>query len=408
MKRSTTCRQLLLLLLVLPGCGGGGEPTRSIDFIPLSSIEIRSQNPQAAAGTANRFTAVGHYGDPATFQFTRDITGQVAWTSSEPAVLSFDDYPDTAGFATTNIGGAGTATVTATLATISGDLPFTVSDATITTLAIPAPASTPYAGGSLQLRATGTFSDGSSQDLTESVAWSSSEPTVATVTTTGPGGGLVKALAEGTTEISATFDALGAALTLQVSAARLTDLAVSSVGDSASLALGTTMQLLATGTYTDGSTQDLTSQVIWDSSKTTVATIDQNAGTIGRLSSVGTGSATVTAVHGSSTSPGFQVTVTDATLKSLAISPANPALSVGQSLPLSASGDFSNGTSQDLTRDVAWSSDDPDIATVSLSPGFEGIVTGVAVGTVKIRANSEQIPTTGGLPLEESIEVIVQ
>ena len=93
-----SCFRLLGWLLVVTaftGCGQNDEPTRQIDFVPLSSLEIVSQNPQAAAGTTNRFTAIGHYGNPATFQFTRDLTSQVTWASTNPAVLTVSNDPDT-------------------------------------------------------------------------------------------------------------------------------------------------------------------------------------------------------------------------------------------------------------------------------------------------------------------------
>jgi len=406
MKQSCTRLLLLLLLLVSAGCGGGGEPTRNIDFIPLSSITITSQNPQAAVGTSNRFSAIGIYGDPSTFQFTRDITSQVTWASDNTDVLTFST-PAAAGFATSLV--ADSVTVTATFDTIHADLPFTVSNATITALAITPPANTNlFAGQTLQLRATGTFSDGSNQDLTETAFWSSSDPTVATVDTTVPGSGLVKGLVMGTTDITAEFDTQSDTLTLDVAAATLASIAVTPVGGSSKLALGTTMQLLATGTYTDGSAVDLTSDVTWASSNTAVATIDQDAATNGKLSSVTAGATTVTASLSGVTSPGIQVTVSLATLDSQVISPANPpTLAVGQDLALSVSGDFSDNSSQDLTSDVLWKSSNNSIATVSNSIGAEGTVKGIDIGTATITAESNGIPTTPGF-VTDSVEVTVQ
>lgn len=402
-----TCTRLLVLLLLMfsAGCGSNADPTRVIDFIPLKSIEITSQNPQAAPGTKNQFTAIGHYGDPTTIQFTRDITSQVTWSSSNTEVLTLSD-PSAAGLATTVA--AGTAEVTATFDTIRAALTFTVSPATLTSLVILPPASTSLlAGGTLQLRATGTYNDSSTQDLTETVTWSSSNATVATVTTTSPGAGLVKALALGTTVISAASGTYSATQTLTVAAASLASIAVTSAGEKVSLAMGTSMRLLATGTYTDASTLDLTSQVAWTSSNPAVATIDQNVGTNGKLRSVTTGSTTVTASLEGVTSPGFPVTVNSATLTSLAITPTAPTLTIGQTLPMIATGTFSNGSTQDVTSDVVWSSGDAAIATVSMNTGVEGTVKGVTVGTVTITATSSNIPTAGPA-ISDTTQVKVQ
>jgi hypothetical protein len=320
-------------------------------------------------------------------------------------VLSFSTTA--AGFAT--MGGAGPATVTATFNAISSDLPFTVTNATIASLVIaPPPETTLFAGQTLRLRITGTFTDESQQDLTEAVTWSSSDPTVATVSATAPGAGLVTALTPGTTDISGAFDNLSATQTLVVATANLAGIAVTSTGGSSTLALGTSMQLLAIGTYTDAGKQDLTSQVTWTSSNTAVATVDQVAGTTGKLSSVGSGSTTVTASLTSITSSGLKVTVSSATLTSLAVSPTNPTILVGNTVALSATGDFSDGSSQEVTRDVAWSSADTAIATVSLTTGVEGSVKGIATGAVTISASSGDIPSATGAAIVAGAEVTVQ
>ena len=98
----------------------------------------------------------------------------------------------------------------------------------------------------------------------------------------------------------------------------------------------------------------------------------------------------------------------DATLKALAIDPTSPSISVGQDLRLSASGDFSNNTSQDLTRDVVWGSGNADIATVSNSLGVEGTVRGIGAGNVTITADSDTIPTITGIPIFADVVVTVQ
>src|SRR6266478_2744557 len=62
-----------------------------------------------------------------------------------------------------------------------------------------------------------------------------------------------------------------------------------------SIPKGTTQQFTATGTYSDGSTQNLTSTVAWSSSNTTVATINST----GLATAVGAGSTTIQASSGS-------------------------------------------------------------------------------------------------------------
>ncbi|HAS55300.1 MAG TPA: hypothetical protein DCS42_14830 [Nitrospiraceae bacterium] len=78
-----------------------------------------------------------------------------------------------------------------------------------------------------------------------------------------------------------------------------------------SITLGATQQFTATGTYSDGSTQDLTSSVTWTSSDTTVAPIDS----AGLATSAGAGSTTIKATSGN-ISGSTSLTVTPALLNS--------------------------------------------------------------------------------------------
>jgi hypothetical protein len=67
-----------------------------------------------------------------------------------------------------------------------------------------------------------------------------------------------------------------------------------------SIALGTTEQFTAIGTFSDKSTQDLTTSVTWSSSATSVATISNAAGSNGQAVSVSTGAITSTTVTATS------------------------------------------------------------------------------------------------------------
>ena len=68
-----------------------------------------------------------------------------------------------------------------------------------------------------------------------------------------------------------------------------------------SLPVGTRQQLRATGTYTDGSTADLTAAVTWSSSDPSVASVDAN----GLATGIAPGSATVTASSGTMTAVAY-------------------------------------------------------------------------------------------------------
>jgi trimeric autotransporter adhesin len=123
-----------------------------------------------------------------------------------------------------------------------------------------------------QFTATGTYSDGSTADLTDAVAWSSSKPKVATIDATG----LLSALKGGTTTITATDASVSASTSVKVGPKQLVSFAVTP--DGASLSPGSTLQFSATGTYTDGSTADISTHGTWKSSTKKVATIGAHTG----------------------------------------------------------------------------------------------------------------------------------
>src|SRR5208283_4822316 len=126
-----------------------------------------------------------------------------------------------------------------------------------------------------------------------------------------------------------------------------------------SIAAGQQLQFTATGTYTDGSHQNLTSNAAWTSSAPAVATVSA-----GLATGIAAGSTTIQATSGS-ISGSTGLTVTAATLVSIAVTPANPSLAAGQQQQFTATGTYTDGSHQNLTTTATWTSSAPSIATVS-------------------------------------------
>jgi len=161
-------------------------------------------------------------------------------------------------------------------------------------------------------------------------------------------------------------------------AVTLTSIALSP--STVSLSVGQTQQFKATGTYSDGSTQDLTGSVGWSSSNTAVLAISNS----GLATAKATGSATVTAVSQADPSKTASASVTAVALTSMAISPSSVSLSVGQTQQFKATGAYSDGSSKDLTASVEWASSDQTILTISSS----GLATANAGGSATVTAVS--------------------
>src|SRR5204862_207712 len=118
---------------------------------------------------------------------------------------------------------------------------------------------------SQQLTATGTYTDHTTQNLTAAVTWSSSATGVATISNAAGSQGLATTVATGSTSITAIDPGtnIAGSTTLTVTPAALVSLAVTP--PTPPLPPDTSQQLVATGTYTDNTTQDLTAAVTWSS-----------------------------------------------------------------------------------------------------------------------------------------------
>jgi uncharacterized protein YjdB len=168
---------------------------------------------------------------------------------------------------------------------------------------------------------------------------------------------------------------------------------------------GTEVPFFATGFYSDNSTQDLTTQVTWKSSETSVVTIGANTGL-----AVGAGAggpAEITASLSGVTSNETPVTVEAGTLEGVAITPATAGVAVGSTMQLIAYANYEiSGTTSpyptvlaDITHEVTWKSSNSSVASVSSA----GVVTGVAAGTITISVTMSGFT---GTPQTASVTVV--
>ena len=354
-----------------------GSTTVTVTAATLQSIALTPPTPSIAKGTTQQFTATGTYSDNST----QDITTQATWSSSDSTIATVSDAAGSKGLGT---GVAiGTATVSAALNGVTGSTSLTVTAATLQSIGVTPPAPSAAKGTTLQFTATGTYSDNSTQDITSQVTWASSATTVATISDAAGSKGLASAVSVGTSNISAALDGKTGGTTLTVTAATLQSIAVTPTAPS--VAKGSPVQFTATGTYSDNSTQDITSQVTWASSVTAVASISNAAGSKGLASTVGVGASNISAALSGKTG-GTMLTVTAAILESISVTPATPSRPVGITLPFTATGIFTDGTTQDLTTQVTWSSSSTGMATISNTAGSIGVATPVAPGNTTIGA----------------------
>jgi trimeric autotransporter adhesin len=212
----------------------------------------------------------------------------------------------------------------------------------------------------------------------KSVAWSSSNTNVATVSS-----GVVTGVTPGTADIVAAVGSVQGKVTVTVMAPVAT---VEISPASPTIVIGGTSQL--TATLKDASGNVLTDRTIeWKSDADLVASVSSS----GLVTSKSVGSAHITAtVEGKSAS--VTVAVTPVPVASVAITPPTSSLIVGGTVQLSATTKDDAGNV--LTgRSIGWSSSDQTVATVD----GNGFVTAKAVGSATITATSETKTATAAI-----------
>ncbi len=120
------------------------------------------------------------------------------------------------------------------------------------------------------------------------------------------------------TAVSEALSSATASVQVTVLAQSVTLSSISLVPRNMTIAAGATQQFTATGTYSDGSTQDLTTKVNWVSSAPAYATISNTTGTIGLATGVAAGITTISAsLGGLSATANLTVTGGSATVVAL-------------------------------------------------------------------------------------------
>ncbi|MGH9529025.1 MAG: Ig-like domain-containing protein [Terriglobales bacterium] len=332
----------------------------------LTSLTVTPPNPSLKKGDTQQLMVTGSFTDASS----QNMTGAVAWTVSSANVVTLGNGGMITALAN------GTAIVTATSASVSGSDTITVSGANLVSIAVSPANLSIYDGKTQQLTATGSYNDGTTQDLTGKVSWAGAVPGVVDLSSTG----LLTAQGPGSATVTATSGSISGSDAITVPAINLVSIAVSPADPS--VPKGETQQLIATGTYNDGSTQDLSSKVVWSGAVPGV--VDLSA--TGLVTATSLGTATITATDGS-ISGMTAVTVSAAVPVSLAVSPANQSVTVGFTQQFRAVELFSDGTKRSVTTQATWTSTDPDIAAVSAS----GVATGADVGTASINASYRSV-----------------
>ena len=176
-------------------CNVTGDDPQSISICP-DSLTI-------GKGAVQKFTLIGTYANSCKL----DLTSFAWWLSSDNS--SFGNNGGSSSF--TALATSGTVTVTATYGTRDSTSQVTLVEKSITSLVVsPNIKEEDRIGRRYELTATGTFSDSSTEDLTDNASWYTKNSAYATVSNSGTSGrGIVTIEGVGTTVITAAYENVG-------------------------------------------------------------------------------------------------------------------------------------------------------------------------------------------------------
>jgi hypothetical protein len=357
-----------------------------IDQAPFEMLQDRTGS----------LSATGHYGDGTT----NVVTAQTQWSSDHPEIVSVDDHGAIEAKA------PGTANITATLAGFSKVVRITVVARTLTAIEIEAekaPLTRVAQGLQAQLRAIAKYDSGHTDNVTALAVWTSENSRAAVSAT-----GLVTAskVATGGAHIDAMFGGFTAFIEFEVTDAVPMSVVIAPAGFT--IPAGLEKPLTAEATFSDDSKDDVTTQVTWSTADASICSVSNADGSHGLFKALKPGTCTVTAIVGDAKGTAT-INVSNAALTQLTVTPLKPdGLPMGLSLQFTATGTYSDGSHQDITKQVVWTSSEDAVASISNKAEVKGLASGIGLGETFIRAEDPETHMWNGVALPVTNAVIVK
>lgn len=321
-----------LLLALITACGGGGGG----GAVKVVTIDVTPGNATLAKGVTQDYTAMANMSNGTR----QNVTSQVAWSSTSPAIASIT----ASGRTTANA--VGNSTIRAMFDGVTGSTQVSVGPAVLKEVKVSSTSANIPNGTNQTLTAAGVATDGTPFALS-GVTWSSSKDTVATVSTSG----VVTGVTEGNAVITATSGGIAGSLPVKITSAALKEIQINP--PTASVAAGLQVTLTATGIFTDTTSRDISNTVVWSSTTPALATVGNTSGSRGQVTGRAVGIATIT-VTDSGITASRDVEVTAAQPKSFSITPKNSTVGLGAKVQYKATLILTDDSTSDVTKSTVW------------------------------------------------------
>jgi trimeric autotransporter adhesin len=387
----------LLAAVLLAACGGGGGSDDGFLDVgsgnTLERLSIVQQDGSQPIGTLpvprcipTRLRAFGTFGDGSI----EDMTLRVNWSSNGIVPVSNGGGSFLKGVVTPSQDAGSTDTIRIDFVGLSAQQNVSIQETQLELSALQSQLATGKLTFPLFL--TGILGTPGSQtriSANDRVVWLSSNESLATVSGLGvvtpvpttPNGQAQDVTITADTGIGAACDPQPS-FTFKLHNKALTQVTLAPAGP-LTMAPSTSRRFTAIGTYGDYS-QDVTGLARYTATDSSNQTTTAVFFTGNLLSTLAAGQVNLKASldqfgeTGDGTndisSNSVALTVTNATLTNFVIDQSNPRMIVGTSLPFTATGTFSDNSTQDLSLNVGWISSNTDIAAFSTTFGFRNLI----------------------------------
>lgn len=289
----------------------------------------------------------------------------------------------------------------------SNGVAFTVSSTPITLNSI---AITPITAGisqgqTQQYTAIGTYSDASTLDITSQVAWNCDNAAAGSININGLFTALSSITSTKIAHITATLSGKTsnqADLTVTYSSSPPILTSINITPTAPSLSMGQTQQFTAIGYYSDSSSQNITSQVTWNSGNVGAGSINLNGLFTAASSITSTQIVYISATKSGITSNQATITVTyvPPILVSITINPDRINIFPGGTQQFNAVGNYNDGSSSVITGQVTWQCDNSSAGSIS----NVGLFT--ALGSINSSITAHVTARYGGIVSNQSALLI--
>lgn len=322
-----------------------------------------------------------------------DVTDSVTWLMADTSIATIDDaFVQALKFGDTQLG----ATLTHNGKSLNALAALSVSAGDVSQIVI-SPANRQFPIGSLGIfHAMAYYPDGHSQDITRDAIWSSANTGIGKIVASGVNAGDAVAVGLGKTNINVSFNSVNATTEATVTDALLVSISINPVDKIT--AAGNSVSYQAYGLYSDATKHEITKLVAWSVSSPSVANIDID----GVATTFIAGNTEIKATY-SGLTKAVSLTVTDAIIESLQITPNTPSVAKGTSGQFTAIATYSDKTSADVTQQANWSTTDTSIAQVMPAGDYAGYAVSLKEGVTDVSASVNGVIATTELTVTPAV-----